>query len=99
VGISGSVAERVSRYDRECGSARCQLQKSTAGKFHDVPPEWFCRHRLSVRCTHRESIVAFPFALVSARLPLGSRTLVWRRRRRGEGRAAVADKLIPLVTS
>jgi len=29
---------RDPRHDRECGSARCQMQKLAAGKFHGAPP-------------------------------------------------------------
>jgi hypothetical protein len=62
---------RDARYSRERDSARRQMQKLTAPKC----PQNSFAGRLSVHCTHRESLVTCPFARVLARSPLGSRTL------------------------
>ena len=67
--LSGiGLRPREARHRRERGSTRCQMQKTTAGKFHDGPG-MVLPVRLSGCCTRHERLVARPSVRVPAHWP------------------------------
>src|SRR5262245_1802563 len=61
---------RYVRYSREGGSTRCQMQKSSAGKFHLEPPSRFTSldHLVGEREQRRRNVRLHQSALAPANL-------------------------------